>query len=488
VNERPVLLRCLFLVLAVAQSALHLYRDYDLVRLSNDVAARPQAEDGKQTPTSPLAQLRASIPIMIQRSVSLVIVTTSGGPLLYFVFLRIPAWTVAVKLGRSLFTLSKQVKPSGLTDVTALMVRFAWSALLLVLIWEVSNQVFSIYTSQEPLKKGQPLTTDSKDPNGSLIAGLKAKKEIPKNVAFWELNTIATKFPDRRATLYLDTDRKGGSTWSQVSQLCLAEIQSVCQRIQDCQGPSDGGASATKTPQQAPSLPKIAQPLNKDNIFNASPPPTSALEIMQGAAGSVAKSYGSSPGPHPIGSKAQKLLEYGSNNLLDEKKRQQLSRSNLTTQANSYMVRALRSPPGAAFRRPFARQVNAVVFGAPYSSASRIANAAQALCSLVVHSLREDRLGAVQRDIATVVRVLVATIRQVQGFTQGLAPHWTDVEFDGNRRVPEAEALVGVLRAGLGQIVMTFGEYADNLGISRVELKTAKEVAGSGQEMEMEKR
>ena len=51
---------------------------------------------------------------------------------------------------------------------------------MLLCIWEFSNAVFSAYVAQEPLKKDQPLTNDSRDPNGSLLNGLRSKKEIAK--------------------------------------------------------------------------------------------------------------------------------------------------------------------------------------------------------------------------------------------------------------------------------------------------------------------
>lgn len=423
--------------------------------------------------------------LMLHRELSLVFTTTIVGPLIYFLSLRSIAWTMALKIGRFIFTLSKQVKPSGLTDITTLMLRFAWSAFLLAVIWEVSNQAFTIFTAKEPLKKDQPLTTDSKDPNGSLINGLKAKKEIPRSVAFWELNTISARFPDRRATIYQDIERRGGSTWSHISNICLAEIQSISQRIQDCQQPLSAATSQVNSPQQTVSLPKIAQPLKNDNIFDASPPPTSTLELVQSGVDAFAKHYGNSPAaPNPVVTRGQKLLEYGGTSLLGDEKRQQLRRSNLTIQASGYLGDVLRSPLGMPFRRPMNRQLKAVIFGVPYSNANLIINAVQSLCTLVVGSLKEDRLGQVQKDIAMIVRVLVRTIDNVQTFLQTLPPHWTDVDFNGNRHIPDIEELLDVMRTGLADILINFGEYAGQLGLTPTELRLAKQVAGSGHEMQ----
>jgi hypothetical protein len=44
------------------------------------------------------------------------------------------------------------------------------------LLWEVGNTAFSAYVAQEPLKNERPITYESRDPNGSLLTGLRGKK------------------------------------------------------------------------------------------------------------------------------------------------------------------------------------------------------------------------------------------------------------------------------------------------------------------------
>jgi hypothetical protein len=51
-----------------------------------------------------------------------------------------------------------------------------WAMFLLSLLWDISDIFFTMQLTREPLKNGQPLTTESKDPNGSLLNGLKSKK------------------------------------------------------------------------------------------------------------------------------------------------------------------------------------------------------------------------------------------------------------------------------------------------------------------------
>lgn len=50
------------------------------------------------------------------------------------------------------------------------------ASLFLLFVWTVANVAFTIFLVKEPLKNGKPLTSESKDPNGSLLNGLKSKK------------------------------------------------------------------------------------------------------------------------------------------------------------------------------------------------------------------------------------------------------------------------------------------------------------------------
>ncbi|KAI5249997.1 hypothetical protein E4T42_05103 [Aureobasidium subglaciale] len=472
-NERPILLRSQFLFLALAQSAIHLYKDYDLIRL-------PQSP----SKDSPVVQLKNELQNIVAHTAKLVSLTCLFGPFVYFAVWRNLAWALAFKVGRTLFFLPKSTRPAGLTDPMSLIARFVWSSTLLVALWELSNRAFTIYTAQEPVKKDKPLTADSKDPNGSLIAGLKAKKEIPKTMAFWELAMITQKFDARRKTLFGELDRKGGSTWSQVSGICLVEIQSVIQRIQDSQG------AVAHTPEQPPkplqTLPKISsRPVKEDAIFRAPAPPSTGLQAFENSVGLVARSYGQSHGAtNPISPRAQKLLGYGADRILTKEQQEQLGRAGMVNNANGLISWFIGTPLGMPFRQPFARRVNAVVFGVPFSTGAILTNAVRAICGLAVSSLKEDNLGQVQKDISTIVRTLIITTQQIQLFVQNLPPHWTDRYFNGNRQVAEVEELLAVLRDGLHEIVVTFGEYAGNLGLSKSEMMIARDLAGRGPEME----
>ena len=217
----------------------------------------------------------------------------------------------------------------------------------------------------------------------------------------------------------------------------------------------------------------------------APPPPSTGLQAFESSVGLVARSYGQSHGAtNPVSPRAQKLLEYGADRILTKEQQEQLGRAGMVNNANGLISWFIKTPIGMPFRQSFARRVNAVVFGVPFSTGTIITNAVNAVCGLAVASLKEDNLGQVQKDISTIVRTLIITTQQIQIFVRNLSPHWTDVDFDDNRQIPEIEELLKVLRDGLHEIVVTFGEYATNLGLSRSEMMIARDLAGRGLEME----
>ena len=67
-----------------------------------------------------------------------------------------------------------------MVPIIDLVGRLLAESFLLMFLWEFTNAAYSAYISQDPLKKGKSLTDDSKDPNGSLIIGMRSKKGFAK--------------------------------------------------------------------------------------------------------------------------------------------------------------------------------------------------------------------------------------------------------------------------------------------------------------------
>jgi nucleoporin NDC1 len=99
----------------------------------------------------------------------------------------------------------------------------------------------------------------------------------------------------------------------------------------------------------------------------------------------------------------------------------------------------------------------------------------------VLSSLVEDTYGSVQKDVAGIVRTLTDVVASIEKFVGHEAkPHWTDVTFREKSRwqvAKEATEVLQALRSGLERIVLAFGEYADSIGLSRKEVREAREAA-----------
>lgn len=192
-NERPIYLRSFFFTVAVMQSMYHLYYDYDKVTLP---VAKPKSDTvvDQQPPVivSPLTRMRAvllqPLQTVVQRSLPMIVV----GPITYSLLIRRRAWSWTLFFAKLLWKLPKAAEPPRIPPYhISLLLRSISSCFLIIILWEASNAIFSAYVAQDPLKRGQPLTNYSPDPNGSLLSGLKSRKEAPKvgsdGYHWWEL-------------------------------------------------------------------------------------------------------------------------------------------------------------------------------------------------------------------------------------------------------------------------------------------------------------
>jgi nucleoporin NDC1 len=400
----------------------------------------------------------------------------------YLTPIRGLVWNISFNILRWIHHIPSKQKSqkTGIAPAVDLIARLITETFLLNFLWDFANTAFSAYISQEPLKKGKPLTEDGKDPNGSLIVGLKAKKEFAKATAFWELVLITTRFPARRQTIYSELDRAGGSTWSQIKTICLDEISAVKSRIVAFQLASAPPAPVSDA--DIPSRQPIAAPLKTDNVFAPAPAPATEGQKVAAYARSVALRHGMSPGAKPL----QNALEYSGRKLLTDGQRAQIQPDIVKKKAEGWFVQLVKSPVGWPFRQPFARRAMSVICGTPYSRAGVIIDAVDALTRLAVESLREDTYGKVSKDVAAIVRVFADTITAIEAFVAGLEPHWTDVEFSSRKRgsVKEINEILDTLRDGLGAILGAYGEYLGGLGMGDKELKAIKVLVAKRKEME----
>lgn len=183
-NERPLYLRFLFMMLAVAQTSVHLWKDYDRIdvpamqpkKLGEDATAEALVKRGPKPRIILVKQLRP----MFVTAASLSLFVTVSATTVYFFGARQLLWEYYYSFSRNFISLAKTSRPTGLAPFAPLVAKFVTEGALLVLLWEFVNKAFDVYIAQEPLKNNKPITSDSKDPNGTLLNGLKSKKETVK--------------------------------------------------------------------------------------------------------------------------------------------------------------------------------------------------------------------------------------------------------------------------------------------------------------------
>lgn len=182
-NERPLYLRYLFFVLAMAQSGTHLWKDYDKIEIP---AMKPKKERDDESTTlfrrasKPRHILMAQLFHMAGKAGAMTMSVAAIGAAVYFAGLRYAIWEYYYSFSKYFISLSKTSKPTGVSPFAPLCMKFVVQGTLLSLLWGFVNKAFDLYIAQEPLKNDHPITNDSKDPNGTLLNGMKSKKEAVK--------------------------------------------------------------------------------------------------------------------------------------------------------------------------------------------------------------------------------------------------------------------------------------------------------------------
>lgn len=176
-NEKPIFYTVYFLVLGVAQGILHIYLDDDRLCLDSVGLESKDAATNDAPPTW-LVRIMNEIPALISSAVVRVAAVLGSYIILYHAVLRGFAWRTALSFFRPFYTLPKtNIAPASLGGMSlVLWVRILYTSTILMFLWLAGNKMFSLFLVRPPLKNGNPLTSESKDANGSLLNGLKSKK------------------------------------------------------------------------------------------------------------------------------------------------------------------------------------------------------------------------------------------------------------------------------------------------------------------------
>ncbi|TQS37464.1 hypothetical protein Golomagni_02059 [Golovinomyces magnicellulatus] len=493
-NENPIYLISFFFFLAIFQTAAHLIYDYDRIDIPvNKLKVTGASQTGEAL--SAVQKLKARIPslmlISVRRSVLLTLISPfiyASNLIFYPYSIRRLAWSLNRSWAKLFWTLPKSSSlPTAWPFHWSILWTGATSGCLLIFLWEVSSAAFSLYTAEQPLRDGRTITQKSRDPNGSLLIGLKSRKLQTKVFAFWELFYISHNLKLYRKSIFDDIDRVGGSSWSQIRDACLDVINDVSTRIDNYEGPSISTANISET---IPSLPRLSEPLKEGldlpgDIFNTNSPPSSPVRGVARAVGKFAKSKGQSS-PTGLSPKTKKLIQAAENIILTEKQKQAITKSSFSTILKRWVLIFLQSHLGWPFRQEYRRILATIVLGTPYGEVGLIVDAIESLARLAVCSLTEDQFGNVQRDVKVIIVTYTTSIMKLESFRNSVGIHWTDVM--AVQESPETDQILNSLKLGLKNVVDAFEMYSDNLGLSQRELRIAREIITSpksNQKLEM---
>ena len=176
-NEKPIYLTSYLLFVALLQTGIHLFYDYDRIDMPTTKTDEAASDQNDASITPPYVKLRGKLPGLAISALSRALGMAIISPFIYSLhqelFVELHALVCQESSGvcrsPALFLLCGH-------SIGASSGRTVLAGFLLIMLWEVGNAAFSAYVAQAPLKNGRPITYESKDPNGSLLTGLKGKK------------------------------------------------------------------------------------------------------------------------------------------------------------------------------------------------------------------------------------------------------------------------------------------------------------------------
>ncbi|EGX94198.1 nuclear envelope protein [Cordyceps militaris CM01] len=470
-NERPIFLACYLASCALLQTVIHYRNDIDRLTIIKPAAKKeePATKTGGFL-TGSSQKIAQQFPTVFAGCIRQATYSLVLAMVLYYALLRSFAWSWALMLFRPFYNLPRtNIVPSSWPTDLFLMIRCIWAGALIHGVWAAGNTGFSIFMAKPPLKAGRPFTSESKDPNGSLLNGLKSKKPSVQSKCFamWELAIIAQDFDAQRKAIFADIDRKDGPMWSQVYTICMAVLKGMEERVD-----AYGKPLLPAVPVKAPEEPRqrVSAPLKQDQIFTKGSVPRGGVDK---AWDQIARSPGTSPIAE-LSPLAKKTWKQTRDRMLTKEQQEAVSKESIRSyvdHAASYLLKL--EWIGSVFRQDFATEFAATVLGQPYAEPTVYIHATQALCQLAIRSLAEDQYGKVHRDVPSIIRVLTAIIKKVEGLKARFPIHWTDSS--RRRESPEVDQVIDAMRLGLEQVVAKFEPYSSDLRLNLTDLRLAKE-------------
>ena len=177
-NERALFYTVNLVLVGVLESLLHLYFDFDRLELRTVNPVEPERNPAAARGPDPWPRLVNMVPVILLRSLTIAISVGLANYIFVYSLLRRSAWGRAMAFFRWFYhnLPRSNIPPSQAPWSIWMLGRSIWASFLFCVLWDVTGLAFMLQMEKGPFKLRQPLTSESKDPNGSLVNGLKSKK------------------------------------------------------------------------------------------------------------------------------------------------------------------------------------------------------------------------------------------------------------------------------------------------------------------------
>ncbi|KAJ2809072.1 hypothetical protein H4R20_000376 [Coemansia guatemalensis] len=317
------------------------------------------------------------------------------------------------------------------------------SGMLVVLTWEFAHQLFEIIVT-EPTH----INELSLDRNLCLVNGLKhTDSQLIQHLAYQELYRLVAYNPEQRVEILADIDRASGTMWAQISGQCISVIKVATEQLQ-AQAPPEKTkappAARSNAPPAAATLKAGGAPMKDILLRNRKTPQTSTAEPLTKADASST--------PDLFGVEAEGLEKYVLTMLRD-----MLLQSTL---GQRLLQRSRRARSISTFAN-FQQQVWAI----------------RSLMQLVECSILDDKYGVVQGDIAMVLEVLFAYLKELErSAAQGDGARGAN-GYNVQATSRQTVAMIQVLRNALYSFTTSFYEYLEALKLPPAQAQPLQQFA-----------
>ena len=454
-NERPIYLRSFFMMLGLVQAVQHLYLGRSSLHIPIAPPPTPQATDRRTHHIlDSFTQIKAEVPWVLGRSALISAIAAALGPFVYSLFLRQSMWQAHLYLAKPWFNLSRSnARATGFPPLLGILLPSIIAGFFLNVTCEMTTILFLVSFRKPPTNKDIPLSSTSKDPNATLLTGLKARKGFTKTFAFWELALIAQNFPDRRKAIFSDIDRPSGPIWSSMLSEALKVLQSIDARIAP---PAPVISSTAQQQSSVQTLPKLLAEAPSNNVLVSAPRSSSARRQAEDMVSSGVRNLGSSPKPwRPAYDKAARTIEEKSGAAASPIER-------LLASVKKGSLSSLFSVSNAA-------KIDAAVLGSPIANAAVVVDATEAMTRMLVASLQEDPYGKAIAGVPSAVKQFSNTINLIDQMFQA-SP--------ADRGIEEVQIVLARLKADLAELLSAFQTFLLDTGLGIGELNTANKASG----------